>query len=66
MLSSDAVQSFLHTNERSLVADVYPRWLGSGQVITGKVEQIDYDDLGTPERISMRIWLRLKVSASGA
>jgi NDP-sugar pyrophosphorylase family protein len=51
VLSRSAVQKVLASSESSLVADIYPRWLKSGQVIKGLVEHLDYDDLGTPERL---------------
>lgn len=51
ILSPDAVSEIAESREVSLIADLCPRWLKSGRVLKGIVRPLQYDDLGSAQRI---------------
>jgi|GEM_PF-2161356 len=60
LLSPSAVLELASHERRSLVADVYPRWLRDGRDVRAIIEPLAYNDLGTAERLFDENMLVLK------
>lgn len=50
-LSPQAVELLKTCRSESLVAHVYPKWLKESRLVTGVLMPLDYEDLGSPQRI---------------
>lgn len=50
-LSSNALELLKSTSDSCLVSKIYPAWLKAGKVLMGDVRPLNYEDLGSPERL---------------